>query len=238
MFQLYISRNMFDNRIWINCKEKFMRKLILAAALTLCFSVVQVGAANLKLGVKGGVNSAKIGGENFIKETADNKRNPGIMGGVSLGISGKSKFEFQPELLFVQKGTHYKDGDYGVKVELNYLELPLMLKWNYGAVNGSVRGFFNVGPYTSVLLSSNFAEHGNKKKYYEGFTQVLNKVDMGLNIGGGIGIKAGAGRILLDLRFALGFKTLDNSAADNKVLLNNVGSFMVGYELDLGKNSN
>ncbi len=210
-----------------------MRKISAIVLLCLLFTS-QISAGNFRLGFKAGINSSTIIAD--WGELGEEYKKPkgGFVGGLSLGLGSAEKFEFQPEFLFSQKGIRFEDSSYEEYIKFSYFEIPLLFKWNYGTYDAAVRGFFNFGPYTSFLLN---AERGSNEFSFD-LDDKFKSVDVGLIIGGGIGIKAGPGRILVDLRYSLGMNPLwvdedEDNSYDPDIWLNASFGMMVGYTFDL-----
>ncbi len=216
-----------------------MRKLIFSA-LILGFCTMQLPAGVFRLGVKGGFNATTLLG-NWEDLEEYRSAELGFNGGVSFGFSGGKTFEFQPELLISQKGVRFEKNEFMSQIEQNYFEIPLLFKWNFGSGSSKVRGFFNAGPYTAFLLNSEYTESVNDEEYSESAKEDMNKVDVGLILGGGIGVKAGAGRFIVDLRYSLGFVDVisanDDDISYDDVYLNGLVGIMVGYSFEFGNSS-
>lgn len=125
-----------------------MQKII----LSLCFIVALSAAASAQsfsLGGKVGANLGKVDGQSF----KDGYNFGYVLGAYAeLGIS--KTIAIQPELLFSQTNTTYKDSSDiilskpGDKVHLNYLNIPVLLNINAGKLLT-----FQLGPQFSVLMN-------------------------------------------------------------------------------------
>ena len=124
--------------------------LLLVALFSLSFAQAQV-----KLGVKGGINYSNVAGNLRDEVSYDNK--VGFLGGVTANIPLISDgfLSLQPELLYSQKGYQYRDDEvtinnakYSIKGKrnFNYLDLPVLLRVNAGGL------IFEGGPQASYLL--------------------------------------------------------------------------------------
>ncbi len=132
---------------------------------------------------------------------------------------------------------------------LNYLEIPVMAKWEWG---GKFRYYVNAGPYIGFLLDATQKVNGNSAFFLDknGTQPVspprafdesadvkdeLNTVNVGLT--GGVGIKYmfnDTHGVLLDLRGALGLSTLQKNETYGK---SKTGAVFValGYSFTLHK---
>lgn len=132
-----------------------MRKKLLLALL-LATSAGYKANAQFHIGAKADANFFKITGEGI---------KPAFTPGIELGLYGTWKisefFSLQPELLYTQN-TSTKDGDFSAKyvntnnpdgsrhIKLNYLSIPLLLRYNI-----TPRFTIDAGPEFSYLFYSN-----------------------------------------------------------------------------------
>lgn len=156
--------------------------------------------------------------------------------GVFVTIGLMNALTFQPELLYSNKGAKYEETFEGqifkIAVILNYLEMPLLFKYNFGMM-GDSQWMPNVyaGPYAAYRLNGKF------KVKYDGQTETediesdeMNTMDYGLVLGAGLDVPAGGGKISLDLRYSLGLaNTAKNEPGQNEKTRNRVLQAMVGY---------
>lgn len=124
-----------------------MQKIILSVCIMLMLSAA-VSAQSFELGGKVGANLGKIDGQSF----KDGYNFGYVLGGyVNLGIS--KTIGIQPELLFSQTNTTYKDSSDVLitkpkDVHLNYLNIPILLN-----INASKLLTLQVGPQFSILTN-------------------------------------------------------------------------------------
>lgn len=115
---------------------------------------------------------------------------------------GDGFLALQPELHWMQKGSTFSDlnGDDAVTT-MNYLELPLLLRVNFG---GSLKLFAFGGPSAGYLLGVSSDNDQISKSDFE-------DIEFGVHVGAGIGF----GRFEIDVRYMAGLS--DVSAADGNV---------------------
>lgn len=187
-----------------------MKKVIFLVAVMLL--VVSTGSfAQAKFGLKAGLNIANMGGDDM--EDTDSRLAPVF--GAFVNFSLSEKVSFQPELLYSMKGAKdsYTDSYEGVDVDidetarLDYLDIPLMFKFDVG-------GGFNLqaGPQLGLLLSAEIEQEGSSS--VEGMNisasetidvkDDLKGMDLGLNIGAGYDF----GALGVDLRYNLGLSNI------------------------------
>lgn len=119
---------------------------------------------------------------------------------------GDGFLNFQPELHWMQKGSTISSIDINgnpadFTSTMNYLELPLLLRVNFG---GSLKLFAFAGPSAGYLLGVNSDDDFFKKEDFE-------DIEFGLHVGAGVGI----GRFEVDVRYMAGLS--DVSAADGDI---------------------
>jgi hypothetical protein len=207
-----------------------------------------------------------IGGSWFGVTKEDNKTSTtGLTGGVAVNITLSRIFSFQPELLYIQKGyttntvqdTIYKTS-YSRKI--SYMEMPLLVKASYNI--GKLKLHAIAGPSLAFALGGNYKDQseylgkttsGSGTIYfkswpagYNGNNQYYtaadhNRVDIGLQFGGGVGYELGPGTIILDARYGIGlinFERKLNNGNPGSNPFNNVSKFRalaitLGYSIPL-----
>ncbi|HNV51349.1 MAG TPA: porin family protein, partial [Tenuifilaceae bacterium] len=95
-----------------------------------------------------------------------------------------------PELMFSQAGCKF-DADGDPKLKLNYIVLPIIVKYSFGAIN------LQAGPQLGFLLSAE--DDGDDIKEF------LKPIDLGLNIGAGYQIMENLG---VEARYNLGLSNI------------------------------
>ena len=137
--------------------------------------------------------------------------------GIDLAIPVEFKisplFSIQPELHFSQKGAKFESiqegKDLAVEVKTNYLELPLILKANYGTER--VKYYLFAAPSIGYATNRFIAEKtGATDKVIEnidfikeGATQ-SQRFELSALVGVGTSLKAGVGAIVIDIRYSFG----------------------------------
>jgi len=142
-------------------------------------------------------------------ESSDPTENPESKFGADLAILcaipiGGGLINLQPELHWMQKGYNIEDAVTGDNITstLNYLELPLLLRVNFG---GSIRVFAFAGPSVGYLLSGEL----NTATESRDATDYLEETEFNAHIGLGVGL----GTFEVDIRYMAGLT--DISDAEN-----------------------
>ena len=150
---------------------------------------------NLQFGVKAGVNFATLSGDtsglNFITS---------IHGGVLVEVPISELFSVQPELLYSEQGSGGADGE---KLELGYLNVPVILKY-YAAEGFSVEA----GPQLGILLSAKSDFDGQGK---EDIKKFVKDIDFGLNFGIGYKLESG---LNFGARYNIGLSNIEDEEDD------------------------
>lgn len=117
--------------------------------------VTSQAQAQIRLGVKGGMNLANVSGNLANEDIYQNKR--GFHAGAVLNVGLIKNFlSVQPELLFSQKGFTYADKElttngltsrYQGSCRYQYLDVPILLKVQAGGL------YVEAGPQYAYLLS-------------------------------------------------------------------------------------
>lgn len=178
-------------------------RVTLAVVGTAVFFGLAMPARAQRIGMIAGGTFSQLRGLDNV--TAKNRT--GTMFGASLTLPIGGSTAFQPELLFVNKGSELKIGDVGKKdIRIDYLEIPLLLRFDHNpgsAVGphlylGPSMGYkvgFNVGCNVSTILSggtpasSACADQTFKPKSFD--WGAIAGVGVDLNVGG-LGVTAGA----------------------------------------------
>jgi hypothetical protein len=155
-----------------------MKKLIICSIYLLFVFGVN---AQIKFGLKGGVNFSTIKMDEIIKITANteeysleglSERTLGFHGGLMLRVTFFGAF-VQPELLFTSTGGEvtitdiydYNPGkphEWTEKLEFNKLDIPVLVGYKFGPVR------LQLGPVASIIIDSKadiFDKSGYEEKY-------------------------------------------------------------------------
>jgi opacity protein-like surface antigen len=202
-----------------------MTTRVRASILALAFGAIvtllpAVAAAQtpVTVGVKGGVNIAKISFDDD-EDNEDVKSLVGAVAGLFVGKQFNDTFGLRAEGLFSQKG--FKDAESGddAKFKLTYVDVPLLLTLG---PSSSTDTRFNVftGPQVSFNLKA--------EEEFAGVTtdrdEDVKSTDFGWVLGAGLE----KGRITADARYTLGLSNIAEGGNDVK---NKAFSVMIGVKL-------
>ena len=152
-----------------------------------------------RFGIRGGVVMSK---QNFEDGNLDEDIKSKVGADVAILYTlpiGDGFFCLQPELHWMQKGSTLSDFNNGddVTTTMNYLELPLLLRFNFG---GSLKLFAFGGPSAGFLLGVSSDDDVLKKDDFE-------DIEFGVHLGAGIGF----GSFEVDVRYLAGLSDVANS---------------------------
>lgn len=236
-----------------------MRQITLMLLALLLFVATVAAGSQTKFGIKAGVVTANMSGDGWsiIEDmngvTMDNKSLMGMAGGLSvefpLGTNGVS---LQPEFLYVMKGDKGETTDagdtYTVKYKNDYLEIPVLIKYNFTST-GNKSPFMFAGPVAGFNIASKLEVQDpppDRADLGDFDIENAKSLDFGLTIGGGLGLAMGqSGKLTFDLRYTTGltnvYDDVDQANDDTKAYMiddagnalqfkNNDLRLMVGFQ--------
>jgi hypothetical protein len=223
-----------------------MKKFFLLAAL----AVSSCGFAQISVTPKVGINLANVA----INENNQQAGQQSLLGltagvGVNFALTPDNFLSVQPEILYSQKGWGAENSgllNYDGSYRLNYLEVPVLLKINFGGE--TVRAYVNAGPSFGYLLSGRLTGDWNALGILGGeidgpikFTETpnplllneldANRTEFGLNFGGGAGYAFGGKILFLDLRYNMGLTDYNRNFPSK----NRVFALTAGLQIPLGE---
>lgn len=153
-----------------------MKILPMVAAVLAAF---QVSAYSLSLGVgpKGGLNMAGAA----VEDEPDNQdRRMGVAAGLQAEFGVTNPYSLLVEPMYLQRGARFDVpiSDSDAEVDMNYLEVPVLLKAKFGKT--AAHAYLFAGPSLGFLLGSEGA--------WEGFETELEDNFTGFNLAGDIGV--------------------------------------------------
>jgi len=194
-----------------------MKRFALIMFMIMAFAA-SASAQGMMFGLKGGLNIAKMSGDDVPDEATWLY---GGAGGVYFGYAFNDMFAIQPEVLFMMKGMNIDVLDESFKVKLNYIDVPVLLKVSI-PTEGSFKPSIFAGPYFGFLMSAKIDDEDIKDQ--------VKSMDYGLVFGAGMNymLAEDKGFISLDARYGMGLTTVDDTDAEDD--LKNMGiTIMIGY---------
>ncbi len=169
-------------------------------------------AQNKGSGFKIGVNFSELNADPDIGVTFD--RRTGLVAGVFYQFPIAPHFSFQPEWLYSQKGAEVtEEGAHG-NLDLDYFDVPLLLRWDSTTAGESV---FNVFGGPSINFRHRARSEGDVGMFHGDvdIRSEIERIDFGIVVGAGIEV----GHFLIDGRYQFGLKTVNKFADEDEVKL-------------------
>ena len=191
-----------------------MKRFLIAMALVV-FMAGAASAEGMLFGIKGGLNMANLSGD----DVEYNEMRMAFGGGIWMNYAFTEAFSLQPELMYMLKGCKFEEVD--DPLALTYIDLNILGKYSI-PMEGNFAPYLFGGPYLGFLMSAEDPDGEDIKDY-------MKSMDYGLMIGAGFDYKLESGGcILMDVRYAMGLTTIDDS--EEEMDAKNTGIMvMVGY---------
>lgn len=206
----------------INYIMRFTKKI--ASVFYFFFLLLSFTKAQVSFGIKGGVNVAE---HSFVDQgvTIDRDAINGFTLGAVLEVGLGGNIFLQPEALFIQKGSELDLPSLGEKINLNYLDIPILLKLKL--INSNL---FNInllgGPSFGLALNGEETIGSETIDINFGGDNGLKRFDLGIHAGGGVGVNLGSIGVFGDVRYLFGIS--DISGDNNREIKNQGLNISVG----------
>jgi hypothetical protein len=194
-----------------------MKKIIVVLVILIAVSST---AQKINFGIKAGLNVSMLtGNANEIMSS-----NNGFFAGALLELKILGKIAIQPELLFSTQGAKFesKDLTYATTTKMNYIILPVMVK--YYPVAGL---FVEAGPQAGFLISAkkDIDNRITNVSTSENIKEATKDFDMSINAGVGYDI---LDKVVAQVRYCIGLT--NTSTLANTDIKNGVFQLSVGYK--------
>ena len=215
---------------------KLSTTILLIAVLVTTPALFSHAHAESLIGVKGGLTVSSWWGS----DAGGPDMKAGFVGGAFFAYMTHDKFNFlsfknigiQSELLFHRKGVKDAYYDVGVTWELDYLEIPLLVKAEIPPLSKISKGYLMIGPAFAFTLSSKIKGEYLGETAEVDVDDITSNMDIGLVLGLSVNFDIASAVLVLDLRYTLGMMTIDD-AGDEEVR-NGAFSFTAGMGLPFG----
>lgn len=182
----------------------------------------QSANANARIGVMGGINLSTFSGE----DSADDLENRmGLLAGLSYARPRPGSFGFEMDLLFSAKGAKSSDGPNDVTFKLNYLELPVLLRYDF-ATTGGIRPHLSAGP--SFALRTGCSGEGSSNgvsvsvdcdELQDALNSEFKSIDVGATVGGGLDFAVGRNTFTVGARYTIGLVSIvEDESTKNRAI--------------------
>lgn len=191
-------------------------------------------AGDMTIGVMAGVNYATVDQDPEFGDIEFEHR-LGLLAGAFLDVALNDVFSIEPEVLYSQKGTEVEgtgsNADLEGKVSLDYIEVPVLLKFKVPVSNSGFRPFLFAGPAigfeVNCSLDGEILSVTGSTDCDETSVVHTKSPDFGGTVGGGIEFRAGMQAVRLDARYTHGFTDI-NDSGDTREIKNRVFALTVG----------
>lgn len=124
---------------------KYTMKIYWIGMITALMLVGNAQAQHVNIGIKGGLNIFNTYNDNDAEADYKAGLHAGLLGHIHLS----EQFALQPELVFSIQGSQFTVGSTDFKLDLNYINVPLLLQYMFD------NGFrIAAGPQLGLLLSA------------------------------------------------------------------------------------
>lgn len=192
--------------------------------------IVPASASAQQVGLKAGVNFASLTPEE--DEDPDTSRRRGLVAGAWFRTPSTSRFSFQAEGLFSEKGVTFDNVPFDVDsvatvdIRVRYIEIPLLARADFGALSATTRVFVVGGATPAFRLSARARAEVEGEQETRDISDDIEPFDLGL--AGGLGV--GFGRVLIEARYTHGLLKINKDDNDpNDRIQNRVFSVSVGF---------
>ena len=185
---------------------------LVAALAALMVMALPAHAQKYYVGIIGGWNNADFNLDEYGYAMDVSPRSLYGIGGV-FGLSFSKYFSIQLEPTYLQKGGVITNNTPQLFLKSSYLELPVLLKVTPVVVNKKLQAYLLAGPTVGLLLSSEVTGETMGLVFKGNLKDVQKKIDIGLSLGGCIGLTLGKGSLFVEARYTFG---LTNSLKGGK----------------------
>jgi len=196
-----------------------MKKIIsvLAFFIVLGLSAPAWSQAQLSIGIKGGLNFAKLDVNGSVASNYESRT--GYHAGAFV-LFKLTAFAFQPEILFSKQGSQFTANTKSYEANFDYINVPLMFKF-YLPLGLNIQA----GPQFGFLTTAEFKETvsgitTDQKDFYKG-TDTSASMGLGWDLPFGLSV---------DARYNLGLSKI-NEGTNNSSTKNKVFQLSAGYKL-------
>lgn len=195
-----------------------MKKLLLSVFLLSAVILISAPNAQAQLGVKAGLNSA-----NFNDTDASTDSRMGLMAGVTYDFAiPMSPITIQPGVFYAQKGAESSSELGDGKIKLDYVEIPVVAKFDFILDNPMLTPHVYFGPYMGFNINAESEISGEEGSLSGDIEDEVKGTDFGVVVGAGADIT----KFNVGLRYSAGLSDIaENDAFDGK---NGVFSIVAG----------
>jgi hypothetical protein len=196
-----------------------LKKLLLP--IFIISGLLLINISNIKaqgFGISAGANFT-----NFNDTDASTDARTGLMAGLTYGISvPMSPITIQPRVFYAQKGAKASEGSIETTTKLDYIEIPVVAKFDFILDNPMLTPHVYFGPYAGFNISAEQEVSGGDNSGTFDIEDQIKNTDFGVVVGAGADIT----KFNVGIRYSAGLTEIaENNAFDGK---NGVFSIVAG----------
>ena len=220
---------------------RYLTPLLTAA----CLVALIPGSAHgqgFEIGLKGGLNVATLSVDDPADPDLGFDSVTDFLVGAYLQCGGIGWFTLQGEVLYSQNGAKLQGEDPEVRIELNYIRVPILFMARLGSREGPINPILYLGPQVALETRCGVSgqSDGVSRSFAcdsEEFDEPIetNSVEFGLVFGGGFEVPVSRFTVQIDARYNLGLSNINAGTDASSVSLHNRGwSFGAGFAMPFG----
>jgi hypothetical protein len=191
---------------------------VFAMALCVVLGTSSAALAQGGFGVKAGVNFANLDFSDSDSADASFDRRSGLVAGVFGVFPLQGKLALQTEVLFSQQGTKITEGGESGEIKLDFIEVPVMLRWS----STGDTGFHLFGGPSFGFRRDATGEFAGDE---EDLDEDVEKTNIGIVVGAGLEV----GHFIVDARHTWGLSNLNKDSSDPETVKSRVFTVMAGW---------
>ena len=202
-------------------------KLVLSVLfiIAIIFPLKTFGQSKIRFEYRLGLNFANWVGNNA---PANQSLKAGFIAGIAVNYPLNDRFDIVPEILFTMKGTKAPRDTINYKESLNYIEVPVLLRFNFPlSESSSLIPNIYAGPAFDYNVSATEEATSSNYQQITDFKDDVKKFDLSFVLGGGLEILVAKMPLCLSARYTFSLISFNNFGS-NLNLRNNVFSIIVG----------
>ena len=182
------------------------KRFVMVSAAALAFAAAshtataQIATPKPTIGVLGGLNLSTLAGNDI----SDASNRTGFQAGLFLTLHMNQAWSIEPEALYTQQGASAG----GETAKMNYLQVPVLLRWDMMAKN-PVHPFFIAGPAAAFQVGCDLSASGQSASCDDlsqaGEAPQKKTFDVLGVAGAGLGFNVGATQMSVGARYSYGF---------------------------------
>lgn len=182
-----------------------MKKLVLVLIAGVSFAAAH---AQIQFGVKAGANLSTLTGSDAIGAKTMANFNAGVFANIPIA----SSLSFSPEIVYSGEGAKYEDNGITGSQHLNYLNIPLLVKYTHSS------GFsIATGPQVGFLMSAKAKVQGVSQDDKNAYNSTEFAWDFGL------GYDIPKTPVGIEFRYDLGISNIENNGDNSGNSVNSTG---------------